>query len=436
MNQSLSLREFADRVTDAVNTPAALKNQWVRAELYDLSVHGGHCYTDLVQKDPSSGQIVARMRAMIWRQVWTGLAPRFAQATGQQLRTGLNVLLLVSARHSPQYGLSVEVHDIDPSFTLGAKEMLRRERLARLQHEGIMEMNRQLPRPVPLQRIAIISGRQAAGYGDFINQLYNNPRHLRFDCSLYSALMQGDRCPQSIISALDQVWADAEHCGWQAVAIIRGGGGTSDLDAYDDYDLAATVAQFPLPVIIGIGHERDVTLLDYVANARLKTPTAVAEWLVAEGTRQLDRLQSVAATIFQTVTERLDGDRQQLSFMSAKLPGLARQALDQARLRQVHLAADINAAATRRITSQQRRLDAICNTLQTAPQRLIENAAMRLQGLEQLLDALSPRSTLARGYSITRGPDGRALRSASGVPAGTVITTVLSDGSLTSTVNA
>lgn len=243
------------------------------AETSDVR-RAAHCYLELIQKHPTTGEPVARVRATIWRSAFARIESDFMAATGSRLASGMKVRVLVSVNYHPAYGLSLNITDIDPVYTMGDLVRLRMEILSRLQKEGVLELNRSLDWPdVPL-RIAVISAQGAAGYGDFVHQLYTNPRCLRFTTRLFPALMQGREAPASIIAALEDIAAEEEN--WDGVVIIRGGGATSDLASFENYDLAANIAQFPLPVIIGIGHERDVTVLDYVANMRVKTPTAAA----------------------------------------------------------------------------------------------------------------------------------------------------------------
>ena len=272
-DQSISLLELTRRIAYLVQAPET-QNVWVTAELQDVNARGGHCYMELLQKD-EAGRQVARIRGCCWANIYGPLARRFYQATGQQFASGLKVMLKVSASMHPVFGLSLVVLEVNPEYTLGDLVRRRMEIINRLQKEGVLEMNRQLQWPKVVQRIAVISAKGAAGYGDFLNQLYHNPMRLRFHTELFQATMQGTSAPASIIDALSRI-ADRQE-EFDGVVIIRGGGATSDLQAYEDYDLAVAVAQFPLPIAIGIGHERDITVLDWVANTRLKTPTAVAE---------------------------------------------------------------------------------------------------------------------------------------------------------------
>ena len=264
---------------------------WVVAEVSDLRVaSNGHCYLELVQKDGQSGSLVAKARATIWRSRYFALSQDFSRLTGQSLQSGLKIMVRVSVVFHELYGYSLDISDIDPSYTLGDIQAQRRAIIARLEAEGVMHLNRGLPLPRLLRRVAVVSSETAAGYGDFCNQLAQSG--FAFELKLFPAVMQGDRVEESIIAALDAIAAEAGR--WDVVAIIRGGGATTDLHGFDTYLLAANVAQFPLPVLTGIGHERDETILDLVAHKRLKTPTAVAAFLVESRQAEAAVLQALA----------------------------------------------------------------------------------------------------------------------------------------------
>ena len=284
----ITLSEFNSRIERTLNGDTQLFNQWVIAETSDLRLNrSGHCYTELIEKD-ARGETVAKMGAAIWAGNYSKLYNKFLKATGQVLATGMKVLVNVSVSYHRLYGMKVVINDIDPSYTMGDMERQRQEILNRLKAEGIIDMNKQLPFPQVPQRIAVISAEGAAGYGDFMNQLLGNPYGLQFYTCLFNAVMQGAQTVPTVLAALDRINAHQEL--FDCVVIIRGGGATSELNSFDNYDLAANVAQFPLPVIVGIGHERDVTVLDYVAGKRVKTPTAAAEWLILQGTNALAHL--------------------------------------------------------------------------------------------------------------------------------------------------
>ncbi len=428
--ETLTLEEFTSRISGLMAAEPTLRNVWVTAETSDLR-RAMHCYLELVQKHPATGEPVARMRATIWRSVLPRIDADFAAATGSRLASGMKVRVLVSANFHPSYGLSLNITDIDPAYTMGDLMRLRLEILARLQKEGVLEMNRSLEWPdVPL-RMAVISAPGAAGYGDFIHQLYSNSRRLRFATRLFPATMQGQKAPASIIAALEEIAAEEEM--WDGVVIIRGGGATSDLTAFENYDLAANIAQFPLPVIIGIGHERDITVLDYVANMRVKTPTAAAEWLISRGTAALDRLDTLASEIHHTASSLIAGSREQIAYITAQLPYLPLAAVTNARKRLDKSLVLLSETARLRLRPQFSQLDMAAGRLSAASTALIDRRRARLDAFDQLIAVLSPDATLRRGYSITR-VDGHAVTSVAALAPGTTIETTLADGCVSSNI--
>ncbi len=428
MNQPLTLLQLNQLIAKLVATPQTT-GLWVVAELSDVSVRGGHCYFELLQKD-DRGMPLARTRATIWAGNYHRIIPPFEQATSQRFTSGIKVLLQVTVGMHPVYGLSVNVTDIDPSFTLGDLELRRREIIARLQAEGVLENNRTLTWPDIPTRIAIISAPKAAGYGDFINQLFNNPSHIRFNAKLFPAIMQGEKAPGSIIEALDAIATQAND--WDCVVLIRGGGATSDLQAFEDYDLAANIANFPLPVVIGIGHERDRSVLDMVANMRVKTPTAAAEWLIARAESLLTALRNISSRMLQTVTDRLSGARQQLSHSSAMLPILPQGCLERARTRLTTCTGGLTSMRERIILPRLERISIYRQSLVDSAPKCLARQNQRLDSMTTLLDALSPQAVLRRGYSITRLHNGTICQSADSIPSGTTITTTLASGTITS----
>lgn len=428
--ETLTLEEYTARLSALIASDTSLRGVWVTAETSDVR-RALHCYLELIQKNPSTGEPVARVRATIWRSAFARINADFTAATGSRLASGMKVRVLVTANYHPAYGLSLNITDIDPAYTMGDLMRLRLEILSRLQKEGVIDLNRSLEWPDVPQRIAVISAPGAAGYGDFIHQLYSNPRRLRFTTRLFPALMQGQQAPGAIIAALEEIAAEEEN--WDGVVIIRGGGATSDLAAFENYDLAANIAQFPLPVIIGIGHERDVTVLDYVANMRVKTPTAAAEWLIGRGTAALDRLDSLAADIHHTASSLISASREQLAYISARLPYLPQSAIDTARKRLDRALVGLSESARTRLRPEFSRLDTAAARLAAAPSTIIERRRSRLDAIGELIAVLSPDATLRRGYSITR-IDGHAITSVGAAPSGAVIETTLADGTVRSNI--
>lgn len=427
---TLSLEEFTSRISALVAGEPSLRNVWITAETSDVR-RGAHCYLELIQKNPRTGEPVARARATIWRATFARIENDFIAATGSRLESGMKVRVMVTAAYHPAYGFSLNITDIDPVYTMGDLIRLRMEIVARLRDEGVLDLNRSLEWPDVPQRIAVISAPGAAGYGDFIHQLFRNPRRLRFVTRLFPALMQGQQAPGAIISALEAIASEEEE--WDGVVIIRGGGATSDLAAFENYDLAANIAQFPLPVIIGIGHERDVTVLDYVANMRVKTPTAAAEWLIGRGAEALDRLDSLATSIHSAAAGLVAASREELAYISAQLPYLPRKAVDNSRRRVDRLLMSLSETLRNRLQPETTRLSLATERLTIATATIIDRQRSKLDSAEKLADVLSPLATLRRGYSITR-VDGHAVNSIESLKPGTVIETTLADGTVTSNI--
>ena len=308
MEKRLTLFELYHWIEDALNNsiPGTV---WVMAEIAELKENrNGHCYLDLAEK--KGNEIIARARATIWSYTFRILKPYFESTTGRKFTQGLKVLLYVSVEFHPVYGLSLNVKDIDPAYTIGDLAIQRKEIIDRLQSEGVFNMNKELALPLVPQNIAVISSRTAAGYHDFMNQLENNPGGIIFYMHLFEAYMQGSEAVPSIIAALENIFKH-EHF-FDAVAIIRGGGATADLNCFDDYHLAFNVTKFPLPVITGIGHEKDDTIVDLVAHTRLKTPTAVAEFFINGAEQFLDRLIRVEESLVHSVKNTLELKQEQL----------------------------------------------------------------------------------------------------------------------------
>lgn len=409
--EAITLLELNNRVAAVMSRAPGLNEVWVTGETSDLRRSGPHCYLELIDKDPDSGQPVARARATIWANRYMAIDSEFRQATGSPLASGIKVMVKCSVNYHPLYGLSLNITDVNPEFTLGDLLRRRRELIERLTREGIIDLNKQLEWPVPPSRIAIISASGAAGYGDFINQLYSNQARLRFSSELFPAVLQGERCAESIVAALGAIARRAEE--FDGVVIIRGGGATGDLASFDDYTLAAHIAMFPLPVMIGIGHERDVTLLDYVANMRVKTPTAAAEWLIGRGMAALEQVRLLGVALLDTVNATLRSSHRRLDNIAGGLPALAQTVVVRAR---------------------QRVGEQVEQTIEMAVTNALRRQTERLSAITAIVETLGPESTLRRGFSITR-IKGRAITDPSEAVPGDVITTTLASGSISSTVN-
>ena len=428
----MTLSEFNALIERHINGQADIQSQWVIAETSDLRLNrSGHCYTELIEKD-AKGVTVAKVDAAIWSSNYARLYYKFKEATGQVLATGMKVLVNVTANYHRLYGLKVTVNDIDPNYTLGDMARQRQEIINRLTAEGIIDMNKELPWPEVPQRIAIISAEGAAGYDDFMNQLQGNPYGLQFYTCLFSAVMQGSQTVPTVLAALDRV---NDHIDlFDCVVIIRGGGSTSDLNSFDNYDLASTVAQFPIPVIVGIGHERDVTVLDYVAAMRVKTPTAAAEWLIQRGTTALARLNELQDAVVTSVRDTVAQAREQLAYFTSMIPATARRIIDTNRVRLDNHARNIPFAVGNLISNQRTRMERIVERMGDIVTGAMQREQQRLQALDDKATLLSPVNTLRRGYSLVKLGD-KYVTAATDLHPGDQITVQFAEGTSSATVD-
>lgn len=429
--KAMTLLEL-NRLISALVSDRSTQGVWVTAELSDVAVRGGHCYMELIQKDESTGAALAKARGIIWANRFNYIAADFLTATGQRFTTGLKVMVRVSANFHPLFGLSLVIDAVNTAYTMGDLMRRRQEILRRLEAEGILNDNRNLEWPYVPWRIAIISASGAAGYGDFINQLYLNPRHIRFSTKLFEAIMQGEAAPRSIVKALERIAEEIDD--WDCVVIIRGGGASSDLACFDNYDIAANIAAFPLPVIIGIGHERDVTVLDYVANMRVKTPTAAAEWLISRGVNALDRLNDIAIGIHKSASDRIAMASQQLAYAQSMLSMFPQRAVERNRQTLTRCGIALSRISSTRLAPELGRLQKLQDSIARSAMFTVKRSKDALEAFSKLIEALSPQAILERGYSITL-IDGKSARDASQLQSGSIVTTRLAKGEFTSTVN-
>lgn len=427
----ISLLEYTRNIKNVLASDPGVHGVWVVAEVSDVNRHpSGHCYMELLQKD-ERGVTVAKMRATIWKFVLPRIENKFHAATSRRFDNGMKLMLRLEANMHEVYSISANVLDIDPSYTMGDMERLRREILAQLQKEGILNLNKEKQLPVNPQRIAVISAAGAAGYGDFVNQLANSPEGYIFYPLLFPAAMQGNDTSASVRNALARVEMSIDF--WDAVIIIRGGGATTDLNGFDDYELAKAIARFPIPVIVGIGHERDRTVLDEIACVRCKTPTAVAAFLVDSMRNAESIADNLINTGLNTVRQTLSTQHQILAKAETLIPELPIRRLSTEKLRLDSAMQQIVMTATGMTANAMQQLSMIPDIIRNAVQERLRNAAERLDALEKMTHILSPANTLARGYSISR-VNGHALRNAAQLKPGDVITTQLHDGTLQSTV--
>ena len=380
---------------------------WVEAELSECRESRGHCYMELIQKDDLSATPVAKAQAKCWANKWLAIRPYFERATGQQLHAGMKVLLQVYPQFHESYGFSWIVNDIDPTYTMGDMARKRQEIIQKLKAEGVFDLQKELRLPLFCQHIAVISSQTAAGYGDFCNQLADNPYGFKFETQLFPATMQGEGVEQSIINALERIYDTDYDC----VVIIRGGGATSDMSGFDTLALAENVANFPIPIITGIGHERDESILDMVSHMRVKTPTAAATLLIEHLKEVLDIIDNSQELITRYAQQKLSALNTQLSAFSESIPRL------------------FSLVKTR----QESKLDIFEQRMRTSIDRRLTSEHHKLELTSEKLKALDPTLLLARGYSITM-LNGRAVKDASLLPPGTEIETRLAKGSVVSKV--
>ena len=430
--QGMTLSEFNARIERQVNGVPGLQNQWVIAETSDLRLNrSGHCYTELIEKD-DHGTTIAKIGAAIWAGTYRDLYNKFLRSTGQVLATGMKVMVKVTVNFHSLYGMKVVINDIDPNYTLGDMARQRQEIINRLTAEGIIDLNKELPWPEVPQRIAIISAEGAAGYGDFMNQLTGNPYGLQFYTCLFNAVMQGAQTVPTVMAAMDRINRHIDL--FDCVVIIRGGGATSELNSFDNYDLASYVANFPIPVIVGIGHERDVTVLDYVAALRVKTPTAAAETLIQRGTTALAHLDELQDAVVTAVRDTVGQAREHLAFFTTMIPAAARHLIDTNRIRLDNHARNIPFAAQGLIVNQRTRLERAVERMGDAASRALQREQQRLVALGDKATLLSPVNTLQRGYSLVRLGD-KCVTAADQLHSGDQITVQFATGTTDATVN-
>lgn len=405
----LSLFELNALVKRALNESLP-EAYWIQAELSDVrSNTTGHCYLEFVQKDQRGNNLIAKARGTIWANVFRMLKPYFEESTGQAFVSGIKVMVQVTVEFHELYGYSLTVIDIDPTYTLGDMARKRREILKQLEEEGVLTLNKELEMPMLVQRIAVISSASAAGYGDFCRQLEDNPYGFIFYPRLFPALMQGNQVEESVIDALNQV--NNRRDDFDAVVIIRGGGATSDLSGFDTYLLAANCAQFPLPIITGIGHERDDTVIDSVAHTRVKTPTAAAQFFITHMHQAAESLEELAQTLIFSVSARMDKEHSRLADLTNRLPMVIKNRT----IREGYL------------------LEQLMQRIHVAIARNLTNRKHRLMLLEQRINDASPERLLKRGYSLTF-KDGKAITDSAQLKPGDIITTRLAKGEVRSEV--
>lgn len=405
--ESLSLSELLGQIKKTLEK--GLPGQyWVVGEIMELR-ENRHCYLELIEKSEENDLPIARVRATIWASRYNMLRPYFETSTGTSLKSGIKILCKASVEYHPQYGLSLNITDIDPSYTLGDLARKRQEVIQRLRKEGVFDMNRELPFPLVPQRIAVISSETAAGFGDFMESIEKNRHGFVFYTTLFSAVMQGDKAPESVIAALEKVYESESD--FDCVVIIRGGGSKADLESFNQYELAYFITQFPLPVITGIGHERDESVADMVAHHGLKTPTAVAEFLLDQIMAFEFRLSALLDRLSITVKSLVQGESSRLERYQADLVHLSSRLLQ----RQSEYLKHTDQRFRRELNNQ------------------LERGRDYLDLLDKQRDLVDPQNILKRGYSMTL-LEGKSLLSVKNIKPGSRLETRLHKGIIISKV--
>ena len=473
--EELSLFELNSIVKNAIKACFPTR-YWIRAELSEVREnYSGHCYVEFVEKDKRNNQIIAKAKGQIWANRWNLIKPYFEKMTGEKFDKGLNVMVEVSVEFHELYGYSLTVNDIDPNYTLGDMARIKNEIIERLTEEGILEMNKELELAYIPNRIAVISSSTAAGYEDFMNQLSGNDKGFKFYTHLFPAIMQGNLVEKSIIEALNKIYNNIDL--FDAVVIIRGGGATSELSSFNSYDLALNITQFPIPVIVGIGHERDESVLDIVAHTRVKTPTAAAEFLISKMQLQEDVVLDIESEIYNLITELIEDEKRKIKVLSDKIPLIVNNKLLEEKGRLRDLASNIrfysknlvnkdinkldNLKSTilrlvnsivsaeknrinlktlqipnyvnMRINSEKLKLGFISERMKSALNYKLEKEQNKLSNIDTIIDLVSPQNILKKGYSITL-LNGKAVRDASEIKKGDKIMSVFEQGSVESIV--
>lgn len=427
---ALSLYELNTLVSSVLSLDLP-DDYWVEAELSEAREVRGHCYMELVQKDEASNTPIAKASAKCWASRWSILRPMFERVTGQRLHAGMKVMLRVKAQFHAAYGFSWIVSDINPEYTMGDLMRRRQEIIKQLKAEGVFDLQRELTIPAFAQQIAVVSSDGAAGYGDFCRQLADNAQGYWFTVRLFSATMQGEAVEQSVIAALNRIYEEQDV--FDAVVIIRGGGATSDLSGFDTLALAENVANFPLPIITGIGHERDESVLDMISFQKVKTPTAAAAFLVQHLTDVYVRVMEAQETIVQNVKHRLQVEKMRLDRLNKSIPVQFSLVKTRQGAYIDRLMNRLSQQVLSKVADAQRKLEIISQNVQPVLERKMMSESHRLQMLEQRIRSQDPELLLKRGYSITL-KNGKSIRSASLLTSGDIIVTRFAEGTVKSKV--
>ncbi len=449
-DKQLSLSQLSSIIKDIVNISFS-QPIWVRGEISELRENrNGNCYLELIEKDSLSDKILAKFRAIIWDRTFRMLKPYFEQSTQSELKAGINVLVMVKVEYSDVYGISLNITDIDPTYTVGDMEMRRAMVIQQLTADGVFEMNKELDFPLVPQRIAIISSETAAGYEDFCNQLNQNEWGFKFSVKLFKAYMQGDMAESSIIAAMEKIPLNK----FDVLIITRGGGSRSELSCFDSYDLANNVCQFPLPVIAAIGHERDTSVVDLTAHTRVKTPTAAAAFIIERVAQYWESMQNMYEQVIENAQYKLEQElqfleqstkivlgvgsvlnlkKQQLMHLTEKVQWSAKNNVKEQNQQLTTLNLHFKTLSRNALQRQQKRLDNTVKDLFYHSKSVLKQNNQSIFHLEKVVDAYNPKHLLKKGYSITL-KNGKILKSIHNIKSGEEITTILKDGKLSSIV--
>ena len=446
MEATLSLYELNSLVRQVIENTLT-HEYWVEAELSEVRESRGHCYMELVQKEEDGNTPIARASAKCWRSQWSMLQPHFERVAGQRLHAGLKVRLKVYAQFHEAFGFSWIVTDIDPTFTLGDLARRRQEIIRQLKQEGVFDLQRELQLPLFCLHIAVISSETAAGYGDFCHQLSDSG--FAFQIQLFPATMQGEQVEESIIAALNQIYQQqtsqfsilrsaegrlqGKNSQFDCVVIIRGGGATADMSGFDTLALAENVAQFPLPIITGIGHDRDECVLDMVSHLRVKTPTAAAAFLIDHAQRVLDRIEDTEQRIVQASQTQISTLKSQISNLASRIPILFSLVKTREEAHTQQLLQRMSKACDGQLIRSESKLVNYKSQILNLTSQITDSHRHRLELLQQRLASLDPQLILNRGYSITLH-QGHAVKSSSALKAGDEIETRLKQGTIKSIV--
>ncbi len=444
--QAFSLLEVSTAIRDVIKG-SFVENIWIYAEISEIHTKG-HCYLELIEKNDKN-QTVARQKATIWSNVYDILRPYFEETTGLELQAGMRIMALCSVEMHTSYGISLNIKDINPEYTVGEILLEKRKIIDQLTKDGIIDLNRELPLPILPQRVAVISSKTAAGYEDFYHQIEKNIYGYRFDIELFDAIMQGENTQSSVIMALDKIYKKIDD--FDIVVMIRGGGATSDLSAFNDYDIASHIAQFPLPIICGIGHQRDETVIDLVSAVSLKTPTAVAEYLISTFRQQEDTIDDIYNSLVSNVSNAISYQKELIKDMSRKLSYIPKnfvnrqlQTVDYHQNKIISISKDIVLKSLQDIDYKRnmvismsknivanslQKIDILDKKLRIDSKVSVANELNNIHTKEKIVELMSPNTILKRGYSIVK-QNNKFVKSLHNVDKNNDFTIIFHDGKL------